>query len=220
MPGTNKIEELLPGNMYHIYKRGNNKENLFIEEKNYFYFLNLWRKHISPLADTFAYCLLKNHFHFLIRIKPEELLLNFKALPKTVQLKKLFLSQEETIRKILSQQFSNFFNAYAKSINSVYERTGSLFQERFRRKSIDSDNYFTEIIFYIHANAQKHGLVNDFRGYPHSSYLSLLSDHATLLMRKEVIDGFGGREAFIKYHERYRISLINEKNFLEHLNDD
>jgi len=39
-------------------------------------------------------------------------------------------------------------------------------------------------------------------------------------MRKEVIDWFGGREAFIKYHERYRISLIDEKNFLEHLNDD
>jgi len=91
MPGTNKIEKLLPGNMYHIYNKGNNKENLFIGEKNYFYFLNLWRKHISPLADTFAYCLLKNHFHFLIRIKLEEQLLNFKALPKTVQLKKPFL---------------------------------------------------------------------------------------------------------------------------------
>ena len=54
---------------YHIYNRGNNGETLFREERNYRYFLNLYAKYIEPVAETFAYCLLKNHFHFLVHVK-------------------------------------------------------------------------------------------------------------------------------------------------------
>ena len=50
---------------YHIYNRGNNRENIFKETRNYRYFLTLYAKHIEPVADTFAYCLLPNHFHWL-----------------------------------------------------------------------------------------------------------------------------------------------------------
>ena len=57
---------------YHIYNRGNNRETLFKEERNYRDFLKLYAKHIEPIADTFAYCLLPNHFHLLVRIKGEE----------------------------------------------------------------------------------------------------------------------------------------------------
>lgn len=57
------------GKYYHIYNRGNNRENIFIEERNYRYFLQLYAKHVTPIADTYAYCLLRNHFHFLVRIK-------------------------------------------------------------------------------------------------------------------------------------------------------
>ena len=64
-----KVIPLEPGKYYHIFTRGNNREDIFPEEKNYAYFLQLYRNHISSIADTFAYCLLKNHFHFLIRIK-------------------------------------------------------------------------------------------------------------------------------------------------------
>lgn len=55
---------LAPGKIYHIYTRGNNQEILFKARENYPYFLGLWFKHISPIADTFAFCLLSNHFHF------------------------------------------------------------------------------------------------------------------------------------------------------------
>lgn len=54
---------------YHIYNRGNNRENLFRKPDNYHYFLQLYTKHIHPITDTFAYCLLPNHFHLLVRIK-------------------------------------------------------------------------------------------------------------------------------------------------------
>lgn len=63
---TSKIP-LLPGVFYHIYNRGNNRENIFIEERNYTLFMNLYSRYIPPIADTYAYCLLRNHFHFLVR---------------------------------------------------------------------------------------------------------------------------------------------------------
>lgn len=64
---------------YHIFNRGNNGENIFIEDKNYYYFLGLLKKHILPIADIYAYCLLKNHFHLLLKIKdPDEIPANFK----------------------------------------------------------------------------------------------------------------------------------------------
>ena len=60
------------GKYYHIYNRGNNRENIFFEDRNYHYFLKLYAKHVEPVADTYAYCLLYNHFHFLVRIKTVE----------------------------------------------------------------------------------------------------------------------------------------------------
>ena len=69
MPGP---EPLQPGEYYHIYNRGIDGEVLFREVRNYHHFLRLWAKYIEPVADTYAYCLLSNHFHFLIRIKQEE----------------------------------------------------------------------------------------------------------------------------------------------------
>lgn len=109
-------EPLLPNNLYHIYNRGNNKELIFKEPKNYQHFLNLWKNHINPIADSLVYSLQPNHFHFLIRTKG--------------------LEEDEKQSKILQQSFANFFNTYSKSINKAYNRTGSLFQERFGRKII------------------------------------------------------------------------------------
>jgi putative transposase len=58
-----------PGSFYHIYNRGNNKQEIFFEEKNYHHFLNLFQKYLASFVDVYAYCLMPNHFHFLIRIK-------------------------------------------------------------------------------------------------------------------------------------------------------
>jgi putative transposase len=57
---------------YHIYNRGVNRWNIFIEERNYEHFLRLYEKHIVPVVDTYAYCLLKNHFHLAVRVKAQE----------------------------------------------------------------------------------------------------------------------------------------------------
>lgn len=60
---------LEPGNFYHIYNRGNNGDDIFIGDRNYHYFINLWNKYFNEISDLYCYCLLKNHFHLLIKIK-------------------------------------------------------------------------------------------------------------------------------------------------------
>jgi putative transposase len=75
-----------------------------------------------------------------------------------------------------------------------------LFESPFRRKLISSENHFTWLVWYIHANAQRHGLISDFKSWKHSSYHSLISDKPTLLNREEVMNWFGSREDFISFH--------------------
>jgi len=173
---------------YHIYNRGNNREDLFVEERNYTYFLNLYARYIEPVAETFAYCLLRNHFHLLVRIKSEGEIVEIRKDSKAFG---------------VSRQFSNLFNAYAKSINNTYGRTGSLFQHPFGRVPITCSSHFTQVVVYIHHNPQKHGFTTDFRDWKHSSYNSLLSTGATRLKRDTVIDWFGGRDSFIQWHDNW-----------------
>ncbi|NOZ27641.1 MAG: hypothetical protein GXP39_06255 [Chloroflexi bacterium] len=179
------------GTYYHIFNRGINGENIFREKRNYHFFMQRYAKYVEPVAYTFAYCLLKNHFHFLVRIKTEE------------EQRRDFetLKVSETFRVLdPSQQFSNLFNAYAKAFNKTYDRTGSLFEHPFGRIEVDTDAYFLQLIAYIHQNPQKHGFVDDFRDWPFSSYHTLLSTRQTRLLREEVLDWFGGRKEFEVYH--------------------
>lgn len=181
------------GKYYHIYNRGNNKEKIFNEDENYRYFMQLFMNYIIPISDLYTYCLLPNHFHFLLRIKREEELTNFSE--------KINKYRQKNIPwRFISQKFSNFFNSYAKSFNLVYNRYGSLFQERFGRIEVDSDEYYSELIYYIHFNPQKHGFVKDFREYPYSSYSEILSGTGTIVQREKVLSWFGGKDEFVKFH--------------------
>ena len=109
-------EPLVPGNYYHIYNRGNNGIDVFFESRNYEYFLKLYRQYIHPVAETFAWCLLKNHFHFLVYIRHEnEILVN--------NLEYSTVEQPKTVDA--SKQFGHFFNAYTQAINKKHHRTGS-----------------------------------------------------------------------------------------------
>jgi REP element-mobilizing transposase RayT len=63
------MEPLQPGFYYHIYNHANGSENLFLNEDNYNFFLKKYSSYIRPVADTFAYCLMPNHIHVLVRIK-------------------------------------------------------------------------------------------------------------------------------------------------------
>lgn len=211
---------------YHIYNRGTNRENIFVQERNYEHFMRLYARYIDPVADTFAYCLLRNHFYALVRIKSEEEILRDKETLKVSsavnQRKKPSGSAnqfEDQLTKPLgsgypSKRFSDFFNAYAKSINKAYGRTGSLFQHPFGRIMITSDRQFWNVIAYIHQNPQKHGFVKDFRYWKYSSYGLLLSDKPTNVQQKYVLDWFGGREQYLAIHSRW-VTDAQSKWFVE-----
>jgi REP element-mobilizing transposase RayT len=57
------------GETYQVYGRGNNRERIFVQERDYRHFLRLYAQYVLPIADTSAYCLLPNHFHFLLHIR-------------------------------------------------------------------------------------------------------------------------------------------------------
>ncbi len=184
---------LLPGNYYHIYNRGTNRENIFIEEKNYLYFLKLYAKYIPHLADTYAYCLVKNHFHFLVRIKTSSEASDLTGFQNLSGLKKSSIKPH--------QPFSNLFNAYTKSINKAYGRTGSLFERPFKRIEVSSDTHLLHLIAYIHQNPQKHGFVDDFRDWPYTSYATLLDKKTTYIKRGDVLAWFEGEKEFTNFHQ-------------------
>jgi putative transposase len=218
---TNLVQ-LEPGKFYHIYNRGNNRENIFIAERNYAYFLGLYAKHIEPVAETFAYCLLRNHFHTFVRIRPEMSgRFSTDYLPGPAASKASQTGSPDNLgrtRQVYtpSQAFSNLFNAYTKSINKAHNRTGSLFEKPFRRTEVTTLEYCMRLVHYIHLNPQKHGFVKDFRDWPYSSYHALLSDHPTHLQREQVLEWFSGRVEFDAVHQL----LTDEKSILDLIGDD
>lgn len=122
--------------------------------------------------------------------------------------------------EMIRRRFSNFFNAYAKAINKRYNRTGSLFQERFRRKEITNIQYYTALIGYIITNALKNGLVKRANEYPYCAYHAIVSKKPALLLRNEIIAWFCGEKQFVDYINSYEIDIVERKLFLESELDD
>lgn len=193
-----------PGSFYHIFNRANGFENLFREEKNYSFFLKKMQEHILPVAETFAWCLLANHFHLLVRFRTEEEI--------GIRLGKTALSRYGSPEMLLSKRFSNFFSCYTQSYNKVYKRKGSLFRPTMKKKCADEADYLIRLIVYIHNNAVKHGFVNNINAWPHSSWHQYIRQSAgigntpsiiTAETKAEVFSWFGGREAFVESHLQF-----------------
>lgn len=173
---------------YHIYNRGNNGEKIFFTEENYAYFLRRYDHYISNFAETYVYCLLPNHFHFIIKVIDKVKIVN---------------------------QLRLFFLSYSKAINQQTGRTGSLFQKRFKRTIIEDNSSLIRATLYIHSNPVHHGMCEDFRNYVFSSYPLIISEKIANLKRKEVLEWFGGRAGFIKAHEQKLADFDAEKFFVE-----
>ena len=193
-------QPLMPDSIYHIYNHAVSNDNLFQSDENYRFFLKKYHQYISPIADTFAYCLMPNHFHFALRIKSERELIDLLDLTGFKNLSGLKGGLNE-LNAFIAKQFSNLFNSYSKSYNKYYQREGSLFRRPFRRSLIDSDSYFCEVIHYIHYNPVHHGFTKDLRDWKYSSFESFVSDKSTLLKRDEVIDWFQDKDNFYAYHK-------------------
>ncbi len=200
---------LEPGNYYHIYNRGINGCALFKEPTNYEYFLDLYEKHILPVAETYAWCLMGNHFHLLVRIREVDF---FSSTTDLEGFENLRGQGQKNLPydKRINQQFSNLFNAYTKAFNKKYKRTGSLFEHSFRRKRINDDDYLRNVILYIHNNPIHHGFCDHPMDYPWSSYFTCITENDTNIIYKTVVDWFGNQENFIQMHKQIPETNISD----------
>lgn len=174
------------GLIYHVYNRGVNREVLFKEERNYDHFLKLVQRHILSVADIYAYCLLRNHFHLLVRVRMQN------------EIKR---SAPRPLWKVPpGRAFGNCFNAYAKAVNAAYSRTGCLFERPFKRKVVTSPEYFRQLVVYIHRNPEKHGVSAQFDAWPYSSFERFRRPTDTVVELSTVVSSFGGLGEFNGAH--------------------
>ena len=165
-------------------------------------------------VHTFAYCLMPNHFHIQIQVRSSaEILLAARAdFPKglsrvTRKSVDSFENKEELtddeVASIVSERLRRFFLSYSKSINTQEKRNGSLFRKNFRRKPINTINYFLGCIAYIHRNPTHHGFTDDWENWEWSSYGRILLPATTHLQKDIVLQNFGSENEYLLYHQEY-----------------
>jgi len=142
------------GAYYHVYNRGNRKQNIFLQPRDYFRFIERMREYKDKFSVTIlSYCLMTNHFHFLLRQDADTPITSFM----------LHLS-----------------TSYAKYFNIKYKEVGALFQGPFKAKLIETDEYLLHLSRYIHRNplslpTPRVELGFELAKYPWSSYGAYLS---------------------------------------------
>ncbi len=129
--------------IYHVILRGINKQIIFEEDEDYekfLYTLNDCKEKSG--CKIYAYCLMSNHIHILIKEKKEELGITFRRIGAS----------------------------YVYWHNWKYYRKGHLFQDRYKSEVVETDQYFLTVLRYIHQNPVKAGIIKKVDDYPWSSY--------------------------------------------------
>jgi REP element-mobilizing transposase RayT len=157
-----------------VYNRANENLQLFYDDDDYKKFLISFNKFLTEYIEFYAFCLIPNHFHFLVKTKQEE--------------------------KNYSKPFSDFFNSYSRYLQVKYNLKGNIFNRPFKRLPITDNNYFIQAVYYIHSNPVHHKLTDNFKEYKWSSYKKISDSKESDLNKKELLEIFGGKENFIKIH--------------------
>ena len=170
--------KLISGDLVHVYNRGNNKQQVFFNENHYHYFLDKVNKQIASVSDVLAYCLMPNHFHFLLHVNED-----------SCKIKK--------IGSLVSTELQNGFrilqSSYANAINKEFSRTGSIFQQNTKFKLLASKSEhsyqgtYAEVCFhYIHQNPLKAGLVNKLEDWKFSSFKEYTEQNSDAICNKDL----------------------------------
>lgn len=160
---------------YHILLRGNAKSLIFEDDFDRIKFIEILHRYKLELNfEIDAYCLMDNHIHLLIKDPNNQL---------------------ELIMKKIAISYAYYFNL-------KYDRTGHLFQDRFKSEPIEDENYFITAVRYIHQNPCKAGIcsVAEYRWSSYTDYLKdqdLIDTYAAL----ELLDGLSGFEEFHTFEE-------------------
>lgn len=181
---------------YHVYNQTVSNRPLFTTQENYRYFLEKFDVYLSAWIEMEAWCLMGNHYHFLLRVKTINELTD-------VEIKQL--SKFDSLNDCIVQKFKNFFIAYARAFNKQEGVIGTLFEPKFKRIWVDDEIYYTRLIYYIHTNPRHHGIMKDFQHYEWSSYKRILSPKKTKLAKEKVLAWFNGVEKYIDFHQQDEI---------------
>jgi len=179
-----------PGCYYHIYNRGAGGERIFFTPDNYKHCLRLVKRYMRPHQVTvIAYCLMPNHYHFLLRQDGE--------MP-------------------LSRFIGTLFNAYVQAVNKQRGRKGTLFEGRFKHVLIDREEYLVHLCRYIHVNPVKARLVARPEDWPFSNYLEWVGKRGGTLKDETFIRSYFSTpqeyEAFVHdYGDEARVREELEK---------
>ena len=175
-------------NIYHVMLRGINRQNIFEDDEDRFFFLNTLQ--ICKESSEFrlhAFCLMTNHVHLLI--EPAE-------------------AQLETIFKRVGTRYAGWYNR-------KYQRTGHLFQDRFRSENVETDQYFMTVLRYILWNPAKAGLEMHPGSYRWSSYLAYVRGGGAITDTEYAVNLFGGRKALVEF-----LGQIGEEEVMDEENCD
>ena len=170
--------QFVQGEYYHIYNRGAARQPILRKETNYLFVLRRMQQIAAGNQITvIAYCLMLNHYHWLVRQDGEQ---PAGLLPQHV------------------------FNSYTKAYNKMYERTGTLFEARFKAKHIASHEYLLHLCRYIHANPVKDGIVSNIVEWPYSNYHEWIGERSGRLVDQAFITAmFPDRSGYAKFVRDY-----------------
>ncbi|HKI87830.1 MAG TPA: hypothetical protein VKA38_02300 [Draconibacterium sp.] len=201
MPSIKTLTPILGGNYYHIFNRGSNRHNIFFIPENYEYFLMQLKKFLGDYVHFLAYALLPNHFHLVIKVKDEIVMENEGNRSLEKENGSLSITDEEKIGRLVVKQLKRMFITYAMAINKQENRVGNVFDPKYKRLEINSQEYLQYAIFYVHYNPEKHGIIENFKKYRYSSFKALTGTTKTRIDRKLVMEIFEDKEGFLNYHD-------------------
>ena len=145
--------------LYHVYNRGNDGLTLFYTPEDYRLFLRKMRQYVLPHSQLLAYCLMPNHFHFLLWATPEG------------------TADDDTTssaRQPLTRGLAGLLSTYAQVLNPRLQRRGALFQPKTKAKPLEGPllpgHYPLTCFHYIHQNPVRAGLAVALADWPYSSY--------------------------------------------------
>lgn len=216
MPHKHTVRSFIENGIYHVYNRGVEKRDIFLDEQDYAVFLHLLKYYLSPIdekshhpllefqnfsivrprplaniekeVDLLSYCLMSNHFHLLLR-----------------QISK------DGVTKLL-RRISTTYSMY---FNKRYKRVGYLFQGRYKAAFIDSDNYLLHVSRYIHLNPFELTRF-DLVSYPYSSYPHFLGVKRAIWLKPDFILRYFDTSKLLPFLEKYP----SYKEFVEKYPDD
>jgi putative transposase len=183
---------VVPDHEYHLSNRAVGREEIFVEERNYDFFLGRASIHVSPVAEFLSYTLLPNHFHFIVRIKALEAIEKYYS-----EVKNGKSVEQDLVCDFIMERFSNFLNSYTKAFNKTYQRQGALFIDYLKRQEIHDRLQMLETAVYIHQDAVRHGHCKMMKDWNWTSF-----NYDYFQQKEELVRLFGGLEQYELMHRR------------------